>query len=96
MKEPQIVWKQLTAAARRAPRAPLPDAPFGFSARVAALGLAAPQEDDADLWLVFGRRAILGATLVMAGLLAFHYQDLTGIWQAWDGAEPIFDIMNTL
>jgi hypothetical protein len=78
MKHYQEKWRRLAAAARPVAGGSDESAPFGFSTRVAALGLAAPA---AGPWAVFEKFAVGG----LIAACAFSLAAVAFGYSAWSG-----------
>jgi len=86
-------WRRLAAAARQAPVAGDEAAPFGFAARVAAAGLAAPE---AGAWFGLERlalRGLLAACALCVASVTFHYT--VGDLSAEGEDEALIEFVNT-
>jgi anti-sigma-K factor RskA len=66
-------WPQLASQARKAPAAPLPELPFGFSTRVVARWQASAKTAMPTLWEWFSVRSLLVACAVMAVAVGLNY-----------------------
>jgi hypothetical protein len=89
MKPDPTSWQKLVAAARRAPPAGDPSAPFGFSTRVAALAFEprpAPVSNFARLSL----RAAAVAGLLAVAAVAANFSAIKGAFDD-DSAPPTAD-----
>lgn len=93
MNQLETVWQRLLTAARRAPRPEAPAAPIGFANRVAARWLAGDEAENLELWLCFARRTLVGAAVILAGVLALNYAMFEGTWTALDGSAPLFELV---
>jgi len=69
-------WKRLTATARRAPREPVAEMPFGFDTRVLAELLLQPESEEAVPWARLLPGALVCASLIMLLSLAMNFQSL--------------------
>ena len=69
-------WKQLAAAARRAPREPAPEMPFGFDTRVLTDRQGRRESEEAVPWALWLRGALVCASLIMLLSVAMNYQTL--------------------
>ena len=70
-------WARLTAAARRAPQAGKPAAPYGFSTRVAALAFANADRPARSLFERFALRAVGVASLLAVASVLANYSALS-------------------
>jgi hypothetical protein len=81
--DPRHPWSRLVAAARQAPREGDASAPYGFSTRVAALGLGT--QGKVSLYERFAWRALGLAALMAVGSIATNFSAI--------GAEPATELV---
>ena len=93
MSTPEQTWQKLARAARLAPARELPSAPPGFATRVAARGLDEPADNGLELWAFFAGRVLVGAAIIMAGVLALNYTELAGTWNLLSSSAPLLETM---
>lgn len=93
MSTPEQSWQRLARAARRAPAREVPSAPFGFANCVAARWLAEPNDNGLELWAFFAGRVLVGAAIVVAGVVALNYTELAGTWTVLSDSAPLLETM---
>ena len=80
MKTPNSAWQRLVVAARQAPISGDEAAPYGFSTRVAALGLAAVERPSLQSSLNhFSWRALGFSLMLMIVSIAANYTSVTTV-----------------
>jgi hypothetical protein len=92
----QQVWRRLAKASRQATPELPSAAPYGFATRVAARWLAEQPEPRLELWIYYARQVMVGAAIVMVGVLALNYESLHGAWDALASTAPMVEIMFSL
>lgn len=96
MNNMQATWERLTAGAKKALVMSPATPPHGFATRVVSRWRATAAESEVAIWNYFARRVLIGAAVVMTGVLAIQYTILVGDWETLSGASALFEIMDIL
>jgi hypothetical protein len=54
---------------------------------------ASADAESLETWAFFARRMLVGAALILAGVLALNYATFEGTWTALDGSAPLFELV---
>jgi hypothetical protein len=89
-------WRKLTRAARQALPRETPSAPYGFAHRVVARWLGEPADNSLEVWAFLAGRVLVGAAIIMAGVVALNYSQLAGTWNLLNDSGPLLETVLSL